>query len=460
MRILHYFLGFPPYRSGGLTKYATDMMVGQAERGDDVYALWPGRISLLPIFLHISGRKVKIKKRGVINGVTSCEIINPLPVPLDEGINDFEAYMEGCHKKIYYDFLQNINPQVIHIHTLMGLHKEFIEAANELSIKVVFTSHDYFGLCPKVTLYRNGSACDGEPDCENCAKCNSNPLSLKKIAILQSRLYRVLKESFFVKMMRKKHRSNFYSDTDLVKVSDDKICSEAETYELALKYKTLRSYYIEMYKRINVIHFNSTLAESVYKRFFNPQKSSVISITHKNIVDNRSITKCKYSKKLRITLLASARAFKGFLVLKKALDEIWEEGNRDFVLKLYNMVENPAEYMEIDTEGFSYDKLGMIMVDTDVLVAPSVWYETFGFTVLEAISRGVPVIVSDNVGAKDIIGDGGIVVKAGDVYELKSAIQSLTEDMQTKLRNKIQKECHIKTWDEFLDEMYNLYIEM
>lgn len=39
----------------------------------------------------------------------------------------------------------------------------------------------------------------------------------------------------------------------------------------------------------------------------------------------------------------------------------------------------------------------------DVLVVPSIWKETFGFVVLEALSYGVPVIVSDNVGAKDII---------------------------------------------------------
>ena len=27
MRVLHYTLGFPPYRSGGLTKYALDLML-------------------------------------------------------------------------------------------------------------------------------------------------------------------------------------------------------------------------------------------------------------------------------------------------------------------------------------------------------------------------------------------------------------------------------------------------
>ena len=33
MKILHYALGFPPYRSGGLTKMCIDLMVQQAKEG-------------------------------------------------------------------------------------------------------------------------------------------------------------------------------------------------------------------------------------------------------------------------------------------------------------------------------------------------------------------------------------------------------------------------------------------
>ena len=39
----------------------------------------------------------------------------------------------------------------------------------------------------------------------------------------------------------------------------------------------------------------------------------------------------------------------------------------------------------------------------DLLVVPSIWQETFGFVVLEALSYGVPVVISENVGAKDIL---------------------------------------------------------
>lgn len=42
MNILHYSLGFPPFRRGGMTQYCIDLMVEQIKSGHDVGLLWPG----------------------------------------------------------------------------------------------------------------------------------------------------------------------------------------------------------------------------------------------------------------------------------------------------------------------------------------------------------------------------------------------------------------------------------
>ena len=55
MKILHYALGFPPYRSGGLTKYCIDLLLAQKEEGHDVAMMWPGAFSF-------SGHFVRLKK--------------------------------------------------------------------------------------------------------------------------------------------------------------------------------------------------------------------------------------------------------------------------------------------------------------------------------------------------------------------------------------------------------------
>lgn len=446
MKILHYFLGFPPYRTGGLTKYAFDLMKAQTADQHKVMALWPGQMKLV-------NHKTCIKKRNCVDRIVNYELINPLPVSLDEGIIEFDSYMQPCDENVYRDFLRTAQPDVIHIHTLMGLHREFIDAAEKLKIRTVFTTHDYFGICPKVTLYRYGVACESDHDCKDCIQCNWNSLSLKKIQIIQSPAYRILKNSIIVKQIRKRHRGEFFANEVVPEIQ----IPESEVFSLAEKYKNLRDYYIGMLSAINLIHFNSTVTEFVYKKYFTPKASRVMTITHQNIADNRKENTWKPKEKLRITSLAPAKPFKGFNILTSALDDMWSSGKRDFELKMFSPVQNHAPYMKVKEEGFSYEQLSSILADTDVMVAPSVWYETFGFTVLEAISYGVPVIVSDHVGAKDIVGNGGIVIDAGDKNSIKEAILSFTVQKQKELRNNIQSSIKIKKWREFLNENYTLY---
>lgn len=51
----------------------------------------------------------------------------------------------------------------------------------------------------------------------------------------------------------------------------------------------------------------------------------------------------------------------------------------------------------------SSEKLQREYKKIDILVVPSLWHETFGYVVLEALLEGTPCLVSDNVGAKDLV---------------------------------------------------------
>ena len=235
MKILHYALGFPPYRTGGLTKYCTDLMLTQKEEGHEVALIWPGQIG----FVY---KKQKIKKRKSWNGILNFEIVNPLPVALDEGILDIDVYTKVVDAKIYIEFLKGFAPDVIHVHTLMGLHSEFLDMAKELGIRTVFTSHDYYGLCPKVTLFHDGKVCDDDHDCKDCVACNQTALSLKKIALMQSPLYRVLKNTPIVKKMRQIHRRDFFAEQRMPKTE----VSVSEITTCAEDYRRLRGYYVKM----------------------------------------------------------------------------------------------------------------------------------------------------------------------------------------------------------------------
>ncbi len=139
------------------------------------------------------------------------------------------------------------------------------------------------------------------------------------------------------------------------------------------------------------------------------------------------------------------------------LDNLWNNDHREFELRLFGPVENREPYMVVEEAGYEYSELPSILSKADVLIAPSVWYETFGFTVLEALSYGVPVIVSDHVGAKDIVGDCGIIVNAFSTENIENAILKLDKDFLQSIRRNIQLHAQIKLWVEFKREMYELY---
>ena len=178
MKILHYTIGFPPKRTGGLTSYALDLMTEQVRMGNEVVALYPGNLSLF-------NKKTKIKTGKKLAGITNFQIINSLPLPLIRGIKTPFDFMTPTDEKVYKDFLNQIKPDVIHVHTLMGLHKEFFTVSKSLGIKLVFTSHDYFGLAPVPEFYFGGKSYDEDNTNEAWNIMSSSALSTKTLRLYQ-----------------------------------------------------------------------------------------------------------------------------------------------------------------------------------------------------------------------------------------------------------------------------------
>lgn len=420
MKVLHYALGFPPYRSGGLTKFCVDLMVQQISEGHTVALLWPGQMRI--INKEVSIKKHEDEKLREKN-IQSFEIVNPLPVPFDEGIAETEAFMQDADINVYNRFIDEIKPDIIHVHTLMGLHKSFLIAAKNKKIRLVFTAHDFFPICPKVTMFRHGEICSCVKTCEDCGRCNATALSLNKIKILQSPLYRKLKDSVIVKKIRKQHRDEYLSESVLNKYDN--------SVGTADDYKRLRYYYNSLLCLMDMIHYNSSVTKNVYESFFEFNNKCIVNITHSDIKDNR-IKKNYKNKKLHIRYLGPMGGGKGFFILKEALDNLWSI-RQDFILDVHFSPAEMPSYMKVH-EKYSYSDLKDIFEKTDVLIVPSVWYETFGFTVIEALSYGVPVVISGNVGAKDILANGtGIIIENITAKKLYDVLRNLTFESLQKM---------------------------
>ena len=108
------------------------------------------------------------------------------------------------------------------------------------------------------------------------------------------------------------------------------------------------------------------------------------------------------------------------------------------------------------------NNIEQIYLASDIFVMPS-GFDTFGMVVLEAMSASLPVIISDNVGAKDLVRDGinGFVVEREDIDSISSRIEFMLNE---KNRESMAKEAHKtatnNTWDIMTNKVLKIYDEM
>ncbi len=143
-----------------------------------------------------------------------------------------------------------------------------------------------------------------------------------------------------------------------------------------------------------------------------------------------------------------------FFLLKAALDEWWKT-NQQFHLNVFFQPAKRSPYMKPHSR-YTYADLKTIFDNTDLVIVPSICCETFGYAVLEALSYGVPVLISANVGAKDILAQGaGIVIENPTAEKLCHVLKNLTSEQLTRMNNVILEKQEILTLSQMAESIEN-----
>lgn len=416
MKIIHYLHGLPPVRTGGLITYALDLAACQRDIGHEVFLLLPGST-------HRLSKRNKIRRRESWNGIPVFRINNASPVPMGKGISRPQIFMRHGNFQDFSDFWQWLRPDVIHVHSLMGLYPELIEAASKSHIKTVFTTHDYFGLCCKPDrIDYQGKICNRD-SWEECAKCGLKACSLLRMSFEQTRIFSFLmKNSQFADFLealalRKKH---------LAMVGKKRtVKSDMDSQD----YLDLQKQYRKLLQNFDIIHYNSRQSREIYHRLC-PSLSHgyLISMVTAGIKDQR-IHRPYQDAPIRLGFLGNSSYAKGLETLIEITDEL---AAQQLVFSLQIFIRNPEldrAYIQ-QHDAFSPSQADETYNSFDVLIVPSICEETFSLVVLEALSRGIPCIISDTVGAKDLLKQvgGGMVYSGTD--GLKNALIHIMEHPQ------------------------------
>ena len=202
-----------------------------------------------------------------------------------------------------------------------------------------------------------------------------------------------------------------------------------------------------IYRNIDAFIFISNLAKDVFM-----EGGPVIPEEKIKVIHNSIIIPEKYSIPIppaqsdsgNITLLYTGRISpeKGIESLIDAMALLPSNGNfqislriagtgKDtYIASLQQLAEEKGVGDRISWLGFVSDIFGEIR-NADICVAPSVWREPFGLTIIEFMSQARPVITTNNGAQTEIITPckDGILIPPSDPQALAEGIKSLASDI-------------------------------
>ena len=401
MKILHYLLGIPPLRGGGLVIYAIDLAKMQQKQGNKVAILTMGSFGILD-------KNTKIQKAPNYNGLIRYKIKNPLPCPMSNGISQPEYFLEHYKKKDFLKFFSDNKFDVFHVHSLIGLPPSVLEAAKLAGTKVVFTTHDYYGICckPEKTDI-NGNVCEN-CNFNNCSSCGKYAFSYSRMRIEQSNLFVfAMRFRFFRAILnylmeiRAKRREKM---SQINRKKENNQHQETDCILKANQFTELEKQYRHMFGMMDCFHYNSLLAKDVYEKVLGKQTNIVLPVSTSKIKDNREIRDRIDEKKqiIHVGFLGGAIKTKGLDFLIKVLDEINCCSDK-VMLHIYGLNLYQDRRYIVKHKKFEQQDIENIYSQFDILVVPSLWKETFSLVTLEALSFGMPCLISSSVGAKEIV---------------------------------------------------------
>lgn len=389
-----------------MARYCQDVIDAQIAAGHDVGLLYPG---------HFDSGSVRIGHK-LCGALRLYQVVNPLPVALSFGVAGPQDYMTPL-KDVgpYRDMLVAFRPDVIHVHEIMGIHKEFFELAKSFGVPLVYTTHDYYPICMRCTFVKgDGSMCQDGPTGARCARCNAHSgMTLRRSRAVQSPVFSLYKRSRAINgcvkcLLRMK---SMRAQTSEVSADAAQVECDEGGYEQLIAYNRA------ILNTMDAIFANSELAASIYARVIDPTIISYVPITHAGLSWTGSTHARHADGVVNFAYLGGPKEYKGYGCLLEAFVMFYNDNGR-CRLHLFGDGYPKVAVPHVEIHGtLSSDEVCRALSHMDAVVVPSICPETFGFVVLEALAAGTHVICSDSVGARDLV-SSDCVFAAGDASDL------------------------------------------
>ncbi len=411
MRILHLVHQYPPDYLGGVELYTQTLARRLAARDHAVSVLAPTAATVdssvsVSVEDGVRVYRVPIGRRG--------------PTALF-----FSTFRQPALIEAWRAALAQARPNLVHVQHLMGLSVEVIAALTEGGIPFVVTLHDYYFICANALLLTNTdhSICGGPRRYLNCAQCAlaraglgtlspATPLVAPIMAYRNLRLRRVLSQAARLiapgAFVAGRHTTHFGWPADRVRVIAPGIDAP------------------------------------------------------------RDLPGEPRADRLRVIFIGGIAHQKGVHVLIDAVNQLPESRVQ---LSIYGDLSAFPDYAaDLQKRARSgnivfhgrvpHEAVWRLLGKSDVLVVPSLSYESSSLVSQEALAARVPVIASD-LGAlrETALSGGGLTFPAGDAAALRDVLRRLIDQPAEidRLRANLKAPRSI---DEHVDDIESIYREV
>jgi glycosyltransferase involved in cell wall biosynthesis len=329
--------------------------------------------------------------------------------------------------------LRAIQPDVIHLHSLLNLSFELTALARRRGVPVVATLHDYTLVCPSggQRLHRAEQHVCGDIDPERCVRCfrDSDDFALMSFgrvaAVTQaSRLLRrpaLALARRFPEALSRFVRASRHAPLFPLTAAD------IERRLIAAR---------KVFGEVDLFIAPSASIAAEFSRL--GVEESKIRISDYGIAPMAAPPRENRAGLLRLGYVGSLVWHKGVHVLLDALRQLprggWELrifGSPDASPGYAERLRSQASGLPVHFMG-RFDRAGIADVygQIDVLAVPSLWLENSPLVIHEAFLAGVPVVGSRIGGIAGLVAHGrtGLLHEAGSASGLADALRALLQD--------------------------------
>lgn len=472
---------------GGVSLYLNTIIDALSKRGHvDIYFLSSGR------HYGLFRRGPQIIESGNVfghRGVRTFKIWNsPIKAPAHDAFSSVGQWMRDWKSvDLVRTFIEDHGPfDVFHIHNLEGVSANVLSLEKSENLKsLYYTFHNYMPLCPQIELlYKGHSLCDNYFDGKRCVSCvvrqqsmrdlifyhrlggwlsgkglSGTPLGnylfgaadgFKKFTMAHRYLVADVMRGFRTGWAgwRAQSVSNAPTEWAIDTAKADPapqvtvISSESEPGVLYKQWREANG--TALARHFDGVFAVSTLAQKTAQKFL-PVGARVEAWPlpmDLEVGDSAVPDRAHVEQDVTISFLGYDIPSKGLRFLLRAFEGIDDPYYRDHVhLKIVSRLSNTRDISHLDQvfksvyvlNCYKRNDLVGIASTIDLNIVPSIWPETYNHVATELARLGVPSLLSDRVGAKEILSDKtDFVFKANNQNDFRSKLLRLVKNAQLR----------------------------